>query len=451
MQLVAYHLPQPWVEVDRTDLRVSTSSPPRWASCKSTFTLKGKSFFQLISSLLSFDSNYHVVKVDHSPSTEFALNQNQQLAEYEEAKALGITTRPVLFGPITYLSLVRKANNAPADFQPLDLLDKLIPVYAELLKQLKAAGVEEVQIDEPILVVDKAETQGALFKKVYETLAPVAPKITITTAYGRVGKSIEYLKDLPVYALHLDVDREPKQLEEVVAAIKPTKLHLELGVVSGRNIWKNDLKASQALAEKAIAELGADRVSVSTSSSLLHTPISLKVETKLTPQQLSWLSFATEKCEEVAALAGALNGKESELFAQNTKDIAARREFERTSDSAVRDRVAGITDEQLKRKSPFPTRREAQKKHLNLPKFPTTTIGSFPQTKEIRVARAKFGKAEITKEEYEQAMEKEVQSVVEFQEKTGLDLLVHGEPERNDMVQYFGEQLTGFIFTQVRC
>ncbi|WRT63614.1 5-methyltetrahydropteroyltriglutamate-homocysteine S-methyltransferase [Kwoniella shivajii] len=396
-----------------------------------------------------FDSNYHIVKVEHSPSTEFSLKVNQQLEEYKEAKELGITTRPVLFGPITYLSLVRKSRESPADFEPIQLLDKLLPIYKELLTQLKEAGVEEVQIDEPILVLDKSESQGDLFKKAYEALSPVAPKITITTAYGRVGKSIEFLKDLPIHALHLDLDREPKQLDEVLAALKSTKLAIELGVVSGRNIWKNDLKASKALADKAIAELGADRVTVSTSSSLLHTPISIKVETKLTSQQVSWLSFATEKCEEVATLAGALNGKESEVFEQNTKDIAARREFERTSDSAVRDRVAAITEEQLKRKSPFPARREAQKKHLNLPKFPTTTIGSFPQTKEIRVARAKFGKGEITKEEYEKAMEKEVGSVVEFQEKVGLDLLVHGEPERNDMVQYFGEQLTGFIFTQL--
>ncbi|WVO14874.1 5-methyltetrahydropteroyltriglutamate-homocysteine S-methyltransferase [Cryptococcus depauperatus] len=397
-----------------------------------------------------FDSNYHIVKVDHCPLTEFKLVNNQALAEYKEAKDLGIITRPVLFGPITYLQLVRKARGTPADFEPLQLIDKLIPVYEELLSQLKDAGVEEVQLDEPILVLDKAESQGDLFKKVYQKLASAGPKITITTAYGRVGKAIEFLKDLPIYALHLDLDREPKQLEQVVAAIKPTQLKLELGVVSGRNIWKNDLKASKTLAEKAIAELGVDRVSaVSTSSSLLHTPISIKVEDKLTAEQLSWLSFAEEKCEEVAALSQALNGTEGTTFEQNTKDILARREFERTSDSAVRDRVAAIAEEQLKRKSSFPVRREAQKKHLNLPKFPTTTIGSFPQTKEIRVARANFGKGQITKDEYEKAMENEIKAVVKFQEECGLDLLVHGEAERNDMVQYFGEQLNGFIFTQL--
>ena len=349
--------------------------------------------------IMSFDSNYHIVKVEHSPSTEFKLLFNQALAEYEEAKKLGITTRPVMFGPITYLSLVRKSRESPADFQPLDLLDKLIPIYKEVLTALKSAGVEYVQLDEPMLVMDKGETLGADFKKVYEALAPVSPKITITTPYGRIGKSIEFLKGLPVYGLHLDMDREPKQLEAVVAAIKPTKLHLELGVVSGRNIWKTDLKAAKALAEKAISTLGADRVTVSSSSSLLHCPISIKVEKKLTEQQLSWLSFAEEKCEEVAALAAALNGKEGELFAQNTKDIAARREFEHTSDSAVRDRVQKISDAMLERKAPFKTRREAQKAHLNLPKFPTTTIGSFPQTKEIRQARAKLGKGELSQEE----------------------------------------------------
>jgi 5-methyltetrahydropteroyltriglutamate--homocysteine methyltransferase len=351
---------------------------------------------QLIS---SFDSNYHIVKVDHDENTKFSVKRNQQLEEYKEAKELGIETRPVMFGPITYLSLVRKSREASADFEPLSLLDSLIPVYKEILTSLKEAGAAEVQLDEPILVMDKAEQYGDLFKKTYEALASVGPKITITSAYGRVGKSIEYLKSLPIHALHLDLDREPKQLDEVLAALKGTSIGIELGVVSGRNIWKTDLKAAKALAEKAISALGAEKVVVSTSSSLLHTPISLAVENKLTAEQKSWLSFASEKCEEVAALAEALNGQEGAAFEQNTKDIAARREFERTSDSAVRDRVAGITDAQLKRKSPFPARREAQKKHLNLPKFPTTTIGSFPQTKEIRLARSKFTKGELSQEE----------------------------------------------------
>jgi 5-methyltetrahydropteroyltriglutamate--homocysteine methyltransferase len=383
-----------------------------------------------------FDSNYHAIVPEVSPEVDFKLNYNQQLAEYNEAKELGITTRPVLVGPLTYLSIAKAARGAPEGYKPLDSLDALIPVYVELLKQLKEAGVEAVQIDEPVLVRDAGEQLGAEFKKAYEAFAAVSPPITLATYYGRVGKSIEFLKDLPISALHIDLDRAPDQLDEVLAAVKPTKLVLSLGLVSGRNIWKTDLKAAKALAEKAIAELGADRVVVATSSSLLHTPVTLASETKLTPEQKAWFSFAYEKCEEVAVLAAALNGNETAAFEANTKDIAARREFERQSDSAVRDRVAAITPEQLKRKSPFEVRRAAQKKHLNLPKFPTTTIGSFPQTQAIRTARAKFGKGELTKEQYEQAMEAEIQNSVKFQERVGLDVFVHGEPERNDMVQY---------------
>ncbi|BEJ12041.1 hypothetical protein CspHIS471_0205010 [Cutaneotrichosporon sp. HIS471] len=396
-----------------------------------------------------FDSNYHIVKVDHAPTTEFKLVRNQWLEEYKEAKDLGIETRPVLFGPITYLALVRASRDAPADFQPLDLLDKLVPVYVEVLKSLKEAGAQSVQLDEPILVTDKAEAYGDLYKKVYAELATAELPITLTTAYGRVGKSLDYLKDLPIASLHLDLNREPQQLDAALEALKPTGKGIELGLISGRNIWKNDLAASKKLAEKAVAALGADKVVVSTSSSLLHTPISLKVETKLTPEQVAWLAFADEKCEEVATLAAALNGEENEAFQKNTKDIAARREFETTSDSAVRDRVQAITSEMSQRKSDFSVRSKVQAEAIKLPKFPTTTIGSFPQTKEIRVARAKFGKGELTKEQYEKAMEDEIKSVVDIQERLDLDLLVHGEPERNDMVQYFGELLNGFIFTQL--
>lgn len=396
-----------------------------------------------------FDSNYHFVVPEISPSTQFKLNNNKYLAEYQEAKALGITTRPVVLGPITFLALSKAARDAPAGYEPLSALDSLLPVYVELLTQLKEAGVEQVQIDEPILVQDRAESLGAEYTKVYEKLSAVAPKITVATYFGRLGASIDFVKSLPVYAVHIDLDRAADQLDSVIAAVKPTKLVLSLGLVSGRNIWKTDLKAAQAKAEKAISELGKERVVVATSSSLLHTPVTLASETRLTAEQTSWLSFALEKAEEVAILAKALDGEVVAAFEQNTKDIAARREFERNSDPAVRDRLAAITEKDLTRPAEFATRRAAQVEYLGLPKFPTTTIGSFPQTKEIRVARAKFNKSEISQDEYEKAMEKEVEAVVRFQEKCGLDLLVHGEPERNDMVQYFGEQLNGFIFTQL--
>lgn len=395
-----------------------------------------------------FDSNYHFVVPEISPSVNFKLTQNKLLAEYEEAKALGIETRPVLLGPITFLALSKAARDAPAGYKPLSALEALLPVYVEVLSQLKAAGVQHVQIDEPILVQDAAEAYANEYQTAYSKLAENSPAIMLTTYFGRVGKSVEFLKSLPVAGLHVDLDRAPEQLNDVVSAVKSTKLQLSLGLISGRNIWKTDLAAALKLAEQAVAELGADRVIVATSSSLLHTPVTLASENRLTEQQKQWLSFALEKCEEVATLAAAVNGNKTEAFELNTKDIAARREFERTSDATVRERLQAVTPEMLARKSKFPQRREAQRSNLDLPKFPTTTIGSFPQTKEIRLARSKFNKGEISQEEYEKAMEKEVEQVVRFQEKVGLDLLVHGEPERNDMVQYFGEQLNGFIFTQ---
>ena len=359
-----------------------------------------------------------------------------------------------MLGPITLLAFAKPARDAAAGYDPLQALSKLVPVYVELLSQLKAAGAEWVQIDEPVLVLDKAETLGSEFTSTYAELAKVAPKIVLTTYFGRLGKSVEFVKQLPVAAVHVDLSErgDPAQLDAVVAAIKPTSLILSLGLISGRNVWKADLTAALEVAKKAIAELSAERVIVATSSSLLHTPVTLASETRLTEQQSDWLSFALEKVSEVATLAHAASGSTDEkyasLLAANKASIKARRDFESTSDSAVRDRVAAIKDADFKRKSEFPVRKAAQEKRLKLPRFPTTTIGSFPQTKEIRVARNKLNKGELSVEDYEKAMEAEVEKVIRFQEKVDLDLLVHGEPERNDMVQYFGEKLNGFIFTQ---
>ncbi|KAG8960597.1 methionine-synthesizing 5- methyltetrahydropteroyltriglutamate--homocysteine methyltransferase [Tulasnella sp. 419] len=399
-----------------------------------------------------FDSNYHYVVPEIADSTDFKLLYNKQLAEYKEAKALGIETRPVVFGPLSFLLLGKRGRDAEPEFQPISALSKLLPVYKQLLSELKEAGAEWVQIDEPVLVLDKAAEYGSQFNEAYTALSEVAPKIVLTTYFGRLDSNLDYVAKLPVAGLHIDLTREPKQLEPTIAAIKDTKIVLSLGLVSGRNIWKTDLQAAATQARKAIDALGTDRVIVATSSSLLHCPVTLESEKKLTEEQKDWFSFALEKAGEVATLAAYLSesqdSKVAEALEANKVSIQKRREFEANSDDAVRKRVAAITPDQLNRKSPFPARREAQKKVLNLPKFPTTTIGSFPQTKEIRQARAKLGKGELTQEEYEEFIKKEIQSVVDFQERVGLDLLVHGEPERNDMVQYFGEQLNGFVFTQ---
>ncbi|KAI9001072.1 cobalamin-independent methionine synthase [Trametes punicea] len=399
-----------------------------------------------------FDSNYHFVVPEFSEETEFKLNFNKALEEYREAKDLGIETRPVLIGPITYLALGKAAKEARSGFQPISLLPQLIPVYKQLLSALKEAGADSVQIDEPVLVLDAAALYEKQFIQAYSELVSVSPKLILTTYYGRLDSNVNIVVKLPVAGVHIDLDRAPGQLDEVLAAVKPTNLVLSLGVVSGRNIWKTDFQAALKLGQKALEALGKDRVIVASSSSLLHTPVTLAAETKLTAEQKDWFAFALEKASEISVIASVLSGsqdpKVAEAVEANKISIAKRREFERNSDATVRNRVAAITPDMLERKSPFAVRKEIQQKQLNLPKFPTTTIGSFPQTKEIRQARAKLGKGEITQEEYEKFIEKEIENVVRFQERIGLDLLVHGEPERNDMVQYFGEQLEGFVFTQ---
>ncbi|KAG6856346.1 hypothetical protein H0H87_005464 [Tephrocybe sp. NHM501043] len=399
-----------------------------------------------------FDSNYHFVVPEFSEETDFKLVFNKAVEEFKEAQAAGIATRPVVLGPVSFLVLGKAAKDAKPGFQPISLLPKLLPIYKTLLTDLKAAGAEWVQVDEPILVLDSAANLEKEFTSAYTELAPIAPKILLTTYFSRLDSNLSYIAKLPIAGLHIDLDRAPGQLQEVVDAVKNTDIVLSLGVVSGRNIWKTDFDAAIKLAKVATDALGQDRVIIATSSSLLHTPVTLASEKKLTAEQRDWFSFATEKAAEVATIAAVVsNSQDAKIAAAleaNKVSIAARRAFESNSDDTVRKRVAAITPDQLERKSPFAVRKEIQAKHLNLPKFPTTTIGSFPQTKEIRLARAKLGKGELTTEQYEEFIKKEVEEVVRFQERIGLDLLVHGEPERNDMVQYFGEQLHGFVFTQ---
>jgi 5-methyltetrahydropteroyltriglutamate--homocysteine methyltransferase len=310
------------------------------------------------------------------------LNFNKAVEEFREAKAAGITTRPVILGPISFLILGKASKDAKPGFQAISLLPKILPVYKQLLTELKAAGAEWVQIDEPILVLDSATNLEKQYLAAYNELAPVAPQILLTTYFARLDSNVTYIAKLPIAGLHIDLDRAPGQLDSVVEAIKPTKIVLSLGLVSGRNIWKTDFAAAIKLAQKAVDALGQDRVIIATSSSLLHTPVTLASENKLTPEQKDWFSFALEKAAEVAIIAAAVSGSQDPKIAAaleaNRTSIAARRKFESTSDDTVRKRVAAITPDQLDRKNPFAVRQEVQKKHLDLPKFPTTTIGSFP-------------------------------------------------------------------------
>ncbi|KAL8874168.1 MAG: hypothetical protein Q9174_000473 [Haloplaca sp. 1 TL-2023] len=399
-----------------------------------------------------FDSNYHYVKPTLQDGQKFKLNDNPKpVAEFLEAKEAGITTRPVLLGPVSFLTLGKADRGQKVD--PIDLLQDLLPVYEELLAKLKEAGADTVQIDEPVLVFDLPSNVKNSFKPAYEKLGSLgnkAPQLVFATYFGDIVHNIDVLQSLQnLYAIHIDAVRNPEQVETVMGALG-TKQTLSIGVVDGRNIWKTNFKKAIEKVEVATQKLGKDRVLVASSSSLLHTPHTLASEKKLDAEVKDWFSFAVEKAKELAIIAKAVTDGPASVrdeLEANAKSIEARATSKLTNDPKVKDRQAKITDEMFNRKSPFPTRISQQQANLNLPMFPTTTIGSFPQTSEIRIHRNKLNKGEITPEEYEKFIEKEIQDVVKIQEELGLDVYVHGEPERNDMVQYFGERLTGYVFT----
>lgn len=397
-----------------------------------------------------FDSNYHYVRPTFSHSTEFKLNTAAGLKpvdEFNEAKALGIHTRPVIVGPVSYLFL-GKSDKDSLDLDPISLLEKILPVYKELLAKLKEAGADQVQIDEPILVLDLPESVQAKFQVAYDALVSAdAPELILTSYFGDVRPNLSAIAKLPVAGYHFDFVRVPEQLEEV-SAILNGKQSLSVGIVDGRNVWKTNFAKASAFVNKAIEKAGKDNVIVSTSSSLLHTPVDLESEKKLDSVIKDWFSFATQKLDEVVAIAKNVSGEDvSELLAANAASIKSRSESSITNNPKVQERLATINESLSTRKVAFPERLIVQQEKYKLPLFPTTTIGSFPQTKDIRINRNKFAKGEITAEQYESFIEKEIETVVRFQEEIGLDVLVHGEPERNDMVQYFGEQLEGFTFT----
>jgi 5-methyltetrahydropteroyltriglutamate--homocysteine methyltransferase len=397
-----------------------------------------------------FDSNYHYVKPTFKDGQTFTLvDSPKAVNEFLEAKEAGIVTRPVLVGPVTFLHLGKADRDQTVD--PISLLDELLPVYEQLLTKLKEAGAETVQIDEPVLVFDLPAKSKDAFKPAYEKLASLGdkiPKLVFTTYFGDIVHNIEAVpKD--IYAVHVDLVRNPEQLEAVLGALGD-KTILSAGVVDGRNIWKTNFQRAIETVETAIQKLGKDRVIVATSSSLLHTPHTLASEKKLDAEIADWFSFASEKVVEVAIIAKAVTeGPASvrEKLEANNKSMQARATSKRTNDPKVKERQSQIKPDDYNRKSEFPSRISKQQEKLKLPLFPTTTIGSFPQTSEIRVQRNKFTKGDITAAEYEKFIEAEIDLCVKIQEELDLDVFVHGEPERNDMVQYFGERLDGYAFT----
>ncbi|MFI8436987.1 5-methyltetrahydropteroyltriglutamate--homocysteine S-methyltransferase [Streptomyces sp. NPDC079020] len=399
-----------------------------------------------------FDTNYHYLVPELGPDTVFTAHSAKQVAELTEALALGHTARPVLVGPVTYLLLAKPAPGAPGDFEPLTLLDRLLPVYAEVLADLRAAGAEWVQVDEPALVQDRSPAELNAATRAYRDLGAATdrPKLLVASYFGRLGEALGVLAKAPVEGLALDfTESGAANLEDLAAAGGLPGKRLVAGVVSGRNIWINDY-------EKSLATLGtllglADRVDVSASCSLLHVPLDATAERDIDPQIARWLAFARQKTREVAVLARGLEQGTDTIataLASNRADLASRAGSALTSDPAVRARTAAVTAADARRSQPYQERTAAQRAHLGLPLLPTTTIGSFPQTHELRTARADLRAGRIGTAGYEERIRDEIREVLSFQEKAGLDVLVHGEPERNDMVQYFAEQLTGCLATQ---
>ncbi|KKB76379.1 5-methyltetrahydropteroyltriglutamate--homocysteine methyltransferase [Devosia limi DSM 17137] len=394
-----------------------------------------------------FDTNYHFIVPEFHAGQRFALSARKPIDEFLEARALGIHTRPVLIGPVTYLSLGKAKD---AELAPLDLLDQLLPAYGQLLAELKAAGADWVQIDEPVLALDLSDAQRAAFAKAYAALAPLAPSIMLTSYFEGLGDNAELATSLPVAGLHIDLVRAPEQLPVVLKALPADKV-LSIGIVDGRNIWRTDLARQSAVVDAAWSVLGPERLEIAPSCSLLHSPVDLAGETGIDTELKSWLAFATQKLEEVVALTTAIQqgrAAVAEAFAASAAAVLSRRTSPRTSNPAVRARLAAVTPADLSRVSPFSTRRERQKQKFALPAFPTTTIGSFPQTSAVREARAAFRRGEIGAIAYEDFLKTETEKTVRVQEAIGLDVLVHGEFERTDMVEYFGEQLEGYAFTR---
>jgi 5-methyltetrahydropteroyltriglutamate--homocysteine methyltransferase len=396
-----------------------------------------------------FDTNYHYIVPEFSPSTQFRLSSSKVFDEFGEALKLGIKTKPVLIGPVTYLLVGKARDEAGKHFDPLSLLPRLLPVYTEILRRLAAQGAEWVQLDEPVFAQDLTEAQRAALASSYASLAAAAPglKLLVASYFGELRDNLETFVRLPVAALHVDAARGAAELDAVLERL-PAGRSLSVGVVDGRNIWKNDFARSLELLKRAQTRLGPDRLLIAPSCSLLHSPVAAARESGLDPELRSWLSFAEEKLGEVAALRAILAGRgDGSALAANQAVQAARRKSPRIHNPAVKSRLAGVKPADLRRPSSFAQRQTAQHKRLKLPLFPTTTIGSFPQTAEVRAARARWKKGEWSESEYDNFLKRQIAECVGFQDEIGLDVPVHGEFERNDMVEYFGEHLAGFAFT----
>jgi 5-methyltetrahydropteroyltriglutamate--homocysteine methyltransferase len=396
-----------------------------------------------------FDTNYHYMVPEFARGQTFALASTKTIDEFLEAKVLGIRTRPVLLGPVTYLLLGKSKDGA---LDPLSLLPGVLPVYAEVLRRLAGEGADWVQIDEPCLVLDLGDGARQALARAYKALAAATPglKLLLTTYFGGLGDNLDTALELPVAGLHLDLVRAPAQLDDVLSRA-PAGLVLSFGVVDGRNVWRADLPAILDRIEPAIDRRGVERSMIGPSCSLLHVPIDLDLEAGLDPDLKSWLAFAVQKVDEIVTLGRAIDRGRAAVADELEASAAAattRKASPKIHDGKVKARLDAVTPDMTRRSKPFLARRPLQRDRLGLPAFPTTTIGSFPQTEEVRKARAAHAKGTLGDAGYLDFLRRETEAAVRWQEDVGIDVLVHGEFERNDMVQYFGEQLSGYAFTK---
>ncbi|HFD12972.1 MAG TPA: 5-methyltetrahydropteroyltriglutamate--homocysteine S-methyltransferase [Crenotrichaceae bacterium] len=392
-----------------------------------------------------FDTNYHYIVPEFDEQTTFSLNPEHLLEQVTQAQQQGVQAKPVIIGPVTYLWLGKSKDAS----NRLDLLDDLLIVYAELFDCLQEKGIEWIQIDEPILVMELAQDWQHALRKAYFQLQSTKLKLLLTTYFGELQDNLKLACELPVNGLHIDAINARNEVNKLIDWLPQHKI-LSLGVVNGRNIWKTDLLQTLEWLEPIYQRL-QQRLWLAPSCSLLHVPVDLTSEQQLDSEIQSWLAFATQKIEEINLLATALvQGKQTiqRQIDENTSAIKSRQQSSRVHNASIHSRLDEITPEMAERQNPYKHRTTIQNVKLGLPLFPTTTIGSFPQTQKIRHARREYRNDRLAKHDYEQAMHKEIQYCITQQETIGLDVFVHGEPERNDMVEYFGEQLDGYVFTR---
>ncbi len=395
-----------------------------------------------------FDTNYHYLVPEFSPGQQFTLASSKVFDEYEQARALGIQTRPVLVGPLTFLLLGKSREDG---FNPLDLLDALLPVYQEVIAGLARRGAQWIQLDEPCFVQDRSEEERTALAHAYELLAVHrgSANLLVQTYFGAVVENYSALTALPVQGIGLDFVRGDSNVDAVLTAGFPEDKVLAAGVVDGRNIWINDMSAALDVLALVAGTVSSERLWVNPSCSLQHVPIDVRLEQELAPELVEWLAFAEQKLDEVVTLTRTMNGEDAaEALDANQAALNRRRQSVRVHRPEVKERAAAAGDQEAYRGMDYSQRRRAQRQAYNLPLFPTTTIGSFPQTPEVRKNRNDLQQGRISQEQHDEFIAQQIRELIDLQNEMGIDVLVHGEFERSDMVEYFGERMEGYAFTR---